>query len=231
MEAHATNGDTVPGLPELLFHTTLTVIDYHTDTSGSTRTVYPLGTHITLEAARTFASRALQQLNYQPDDFEEYKIWTPDASWTHGDGVVVYARDFGGQEFLVGLDTKTNTESLPGGGPGDTLLLPGDTECLHYVMQSKIDYNQDRSGAFQNTEIQGCHLSRADAVEAAKRALDMAPNEFAQYDERREDDSEGEGGWPFGENVIIHAVAQTGENYNVAVRTVPESLKLHSKKL
>ena len=35
--------------------------------------------------------------------------------------------------------------------------------------------------------------------------------------------------WPFGEDVLVHAVAQTGENYTVAVRTPPEAHKAHAK--
>jgi hypothetical protein len=216
-------------IPELLYHTTLTVIDYHTDTSGSTRTVYVLNTHTTLEAAKAFAGRALQTLNYVAEDFTEYeqRATSPVETWKHGDGVMVYARAPAGQEFLVGLDTKPNTESLAA-GVDSTLKLPDPTAHLHYVMQTKTDYNQDKSGAFQTTEIEGCYVHRADAIRAAKNCLVGERADFAQYDER--DSVEMTGQWPFGEDVVVHVVAQTGENYTVAVRTVPGAHKLHAKK-
>lgn len=220
--------DSDQSVPELLFHTTLTVVDFHSDTSGSTRDVYVLGTHTTISAAKAFALAALMHLGYQPEDFLEYatRLDTAPESWRHGDGVMVYAKAPRGHEFLVGLDTKPNTESLRG-GPKDTVLLPEGHDHLHYVLQNRTDYNQDKSGAYQTTEIQGCYAKRADALAAAKATLAEDREEYAQYDEREDKDSDGE--WPFGEEVVVHAVAQTGENYTVAVKTAPGAHKKHRK--
>lgn len=218
-----------PTVPEDLFHTTLTVVDYHTDTSGSTRDVHVLGTHTNLAAAKAFALMALKLLGYDAEDFAEYttRVETAPEEWTHGDGVMVYAKAPKGQEFLIGLDTKPNTESLPAVPLGDTLLLPAGHDHLHYVLHNRTDYNQDKSGAYQTTEIQGCYVRRDQALAAAKEVLREARQEFAQYDEREEEEPEAE--WPFGEDVIVHAVAQTGENYTVAVKTVPGAHELHGK--
>ena len=217
-----------PAVPELLFHTILTAVDFHSDTSGSTREVHVLGTHTTLSAAKAFAFTSLLHLGYQPDDFTEYatRVETPPESWKHGDGVMVYAKAPRRHEFLVGIDTKPNTESLPA-GPNDTLALPDGHDHLHYVLQNRTDYKQNKSGADQATEIQGCYVHRCDALAAAKAALKQDREEFAQYDERGDSDVEGE--WPFGDEVVVHAVAQTGENYTVAVKTVPGAHKKHGK--
>ena len=221
------NNNNTDEVPDLLYHTLLTVIDFHDDTSGYTRSTYPLGTHTTLPAAKAFAARALESLNYSPDDFETYAVHTPETNdtWKHGDGVIVYAKAPAGQELLVKLDTTANTESLPAGGEGDTPKLPSARDHLHYVLQTKVDYDQDRSGASQTTEIEGVYLHRRDALKAAKGMLGDK-SEYAQYDERR--DLNGQ--WPFGDDVIVHAVGQTGENYSVAVRTVPGSHQKHAKK-
>ncbi|KAK4107075.1 hypothetical protein N656DRAFT_785688 [Canariomyces notabilis] len=224
----AESNDSHP-IPDQLYHTTLTVVDYHLDTSGSTRDFYVLGTHTTVSAAKAFALGALKSLGYQPDDFADYttRLDTPPESWTHGDGVMVYAKGAAGQELLVGLDTKPNTESLPA-GPDDTPLLPEDADQLYYVLQNRTDYNQDKSGAYQTAEIEGCYAHREDAIAAAKGVLGMDREEFAQYDEREDVDDETDG-WPFGDEVLVHAVAQTGENYTVAVKTVVGAHRKHGK--
>jgi hypothetical protein len=224
-------------IPELLYHTTLTVIDYHVDTSGSTRGVYVLGTHTTLESAKAFSLTALQGLGYEEDDFAEYKARSKKLStdeeedWPYGDGVLVYAKAPAGQEFLVSLDTKPNTENLleDVASGNHVLKLPQGFGHLHYVLQTKIDYNQDKSGAFQTTEIEGCYVRRADALLAACVALaELDRESFSQYDERGDEKEAGD--WPFGEDVVVHAVAETGENYSVCVRTVPGAHKRYRKK-
>ncbi|KAK4146121.1 uncharacterized protein C8A04DRAFT_25933 [Dichotomopilus funicola] len=218
-----------PSTPEEVFHTTLTVVDFHHDTSGSTRDVYVLGTHTTLPAAKAFALSALSHLGYEPDDFSEYatRADTPSEAWEHGDGVLVYGKAPAGQEFLVGLDTKPNTESLPAGSD-DTLRLPDGHDHLHYVLQNRTDYNLDKSGASQTTEILGCYVRRDAAQTAAKVALQADREKFEQYDDR--DDVESDGEWPFGDEVLVHAVAYTGENYTVAVKTAPGAHKMHGKR-
>ena len=218
-------------IPENLYHTTLTVIDYHEDTSGSTRKVFVLGTHTRLDKAKEFASTALHELRYEKEDFAQYVERKPGTEWAHGDGVLVFAKAEAGQEFLVSIDTKGNTEELPEGENGQ-LQLPKGADHLHYVMHTRVDYNRDRSGTYQATEIEGCYVKRANAFSAARNALIggvLRREDFAQYDERR-DFTDSEGSWPFGEDVLVHAIAPTGENYTVAVRTVPGAHKQHSKK-
>ncbi|KAJ9149448.1 hypothetical protein NKR23_g4215 [Pleurostoma richardsiae] len=225
-----------PGVetPEQIYHTTLTVIDYHEDNSGSTQTVWVLGTHSTLEAAKAFTRTALQTLGYAPEDFAAYEVKPAgaDETWPHGDGVLVYAKAFAGQVFLVGLQTSPNNDQLLADGKGG-VVLPDGVDRLHYVLQTTVDYNQDRTGAAQSTEVEGCYAHRSAALEAARAALvggddDVKRSDFAQYDERDEPDMSGE--WPFGEDVVVHAVAQSGENYTVAIRTVPGAHQKHHKK-
>ncbi|GAB1318318.1 hypothetical protein MFIFM68171_08528 [Madurella fahalii] len=134
-----------PPVPEQLYHTTLTAVEFHKDTSCSTREVYVLGTHTTISAAKAFALEALMHMDYKPDDFAEAPT---------------------GHEFLVNLETRPNTESLPAGAD--------DT-----------------------------------------------------YDER--DDVNQAGEWPFGEEVVVHAVAQTGEHYTVAIKTPMDAYDKHRK--
>ncbi|KAL7921159.1 hypothetical protein ACQKWADRAFT_321648 [Trichoderma austrokoningii] len=214
------NGTSPNLIPDQLFHTVLTVIDYAHDPSGASRTAFVLKTHGTLAAAKTFAKRSLESLNFSSSDFQQYHVRgsrSPSESWSHGDGVLVFARAFDGQEFLVGIDTTPNNEALSATPDGD-LVLPEGAEFLHYVLQISVDYNADRSGGLQTTEILGVYVHRADAWTAAHKSLD--PAEYAEYDRRG--DSRFIGEWPFGEDIAVHAVSETGQNQFIAVRRPPE---------
>ena len=97
---------------------------------------------------------------------------------------------------------------------------------MHYVLQTRIDYNKDRNGADQTTEVQGTYVRRGDALIGAKGLLNKA--DYEEYDERDENDLSGK--WEFGEDVVVHAVSSTGENFNITVRTVPGVHEKHGKK-
>ena len=169
---------------ELLYHTTLTIVDNNADTSGNIRKMYILGTHANLEAAKQFAAKGLHSLGYEPEDFAIFEGHQPGHHWRHGDGVVVFAKSWDGQKLLVGLLTTPNNERLRA-RPNGTIEMPQGTNHLHYVLQSKVDYNQDRSGAAQETEIEGCYLRREEAIKAARECLSQSREEFDQYDERQ----------------------------------------------
>ncbi|GJN84169.1 hypothetical protein PLIIFM63780_007724 [Purpureocillium lilacinum] len=229
-------------VPENLFHTVLTVVDLHNDPSGGTRSYYVLGTHGTLEAAKVYSTVALQELGFHRDDFDDYAARpAPGAgaaasastaavveqavtaeAWPHGEGVLLFARAPAGHEFTIRIDTTPNNESLRAragstGSGGGALLLPDGARFLHYVLQTTVDYNVDRTGAAQTAEIEGAYVHRADAWTAAHRCLDR--DDYAEYDSRG--DAEFLGEWPYGEDVVVHAVADTGQNFQVAVKTPP----------
>ncbi|RFU77288.1 hypothetical protein TARUN_4964 [Trichoderma arundinaceum] len=225
------NGASSKFIPEQLFHTVLTVIDYSHDPSGANRTAFVLKTHGTLEAAKKFAAHSLESVNFASDDFQQFHVRHAagsSESWSHGDGVLVFARAFDGQEFLVGIDTTPNNETLATTSDGE-VILPEGAKFLHYVLQITVDYNADRSGSQQATEIEGTYIHRADAWTAAHKCLD--PAQFAEYDRRG--DSQFIEEWPFGEDVAVHAVSETGQNYFIAVKRPPEQkheIKPHTLK-
>ncbi|KAK4461745.1 hypothetical protein QBC42DRAFT_269552 [Cladorrhinum samala] len=175
--------------------------------------------------------------------------WKPaeDDEWPYGDSTLVYALTKSGQEILVGLETTPNLGSLDAGGGSDgTPLIPEDSGCdhLHYVLQTTTRYDQSQNystgiagrrgslsnDAFRTTKIEGCYVPKTDALMAAREALraEKEKGMFVQYDEREVDedievqrDDDIEYGWPFGDDVVVHAVGQMGENYEVAVTTLP----------
>ncbi|MBE3048134.1 hypothetical protein IMZ48_37640 [Candidatus Bathyarchaeota archaeon] len=225
-----------PDVPDTLFHTLLTVVDFHTDPSGGTRSTWVLGTHTTLPAAMAFAKNSLASLGYDKSDFATYEEaptggtplpdGTEQKDWTHGDGYIVWAKAAAGQVFEINIDAKPNYAGYPA-GKNSTPVLPDGMDHLHYVLQTHIDYNKDRSGAAQETGVEGAYAKRSDAMIAAKGLL--LKREFDEYDEREEGDAKG--AWEFGEDVVVHAVKGSGENYDVSVRTVPGAHKMHGRRM
>lgn len=207
---------------DLLYHIILTVIDFHLEPSGSKRAIYILGTRATIEAAKDSAFRVLQTLRYKPDDFTEYAVHSSHAeTWDHGDGVLIYAKAPAGQVFLVSIQA-TPTQQLQADGDG-TILLPHGVPSLHYVTQTVIDYNKDRTGCVQEMQIEGTFVHRADARTAARKLLD--PLDYAEYDTPEK----MKGEWPYGEDVLVHAVAENGENTTVEIKTVVDTHHKHGK--
>ena len=97
------------------------------------------------------------------------------------------------------------------------------------VLQTTIHYNTDRIGGNRTTEIEGTFPTRKAAFEAAHTILldaDVTKESFAEYDEKQ--DFEGE--WPYGDEWLVHAVAETGENFLVFVKAQPHSHQHHECK-
>ncbi|QPC77866.1 hypothetical protein HYE68_008618 [Fusarium pseudograminearum] len=208
---------------DLLYHIILTVIDFHLEPSGSKRAIYILGTRATIEAAKDSAFRVLHTLGYKPDDFTEYNVHSSHTgTWAHGDGVLIYAKAPAGQVFLVSIQATPNTEDLQADREG-AILVPHGVPSLHYVTQTVIDYDKDRTGCAQEMQIEGTFVHRADARKAARKLLD--PLDYIEYDTSEK----MKGEWPYGEDVLVHAVAENGENTTVEIKTVVDTHHKHGK--
>jgi hypothetical protein len=72
-----------------------------------------------------------------------------------------------------------------------------------------------------------CEAART-AARTAPLDSEVAKESFAEYDEF--DDARDVSEWPYGEDVLVHAVAETGENFNVAVKAQPHSHQHHACK-
>ncbi|KAK4195555.1 hypothetical protein QBC40DRAFT_315915 [Triangularia verruculosa] len=247
--------ETVQDAPENLYHTTLTIIDHNPSTSGATRHPYILGTHTDMESAKAWARVALQEsLSYSPSDFSKFVAQPslhPCQEWPYGENIQVYALSPSGQEFLVGIVARPNEDKLPHHSHAEGQDIPQhetDTcsghDDLHYILQTRWDFKQAKgdknSNAFQKTEVAGCCAPRREAFQKAKQLLrgERDRGMFAQYDERETGDEESElderkwgkgSGWPFGDEVVIHAVGHGGENYEVAVKSVGGARRRRSK--
>lgn len=233
----ANGSDANAAVPASLYHTILTVVDYNAKSGCAIKTAYPLGTHTTASAAKDFSRKALKTLGYAPSDFESYEehqsMPTNAEVWKHGDDVVVYARRAGLHELLISITTALNNEGLPADPTNPTeVKLPDGAKHLHYVMQTKPDITIDPTGIARITEIEATFVNRVDAMAAARKVLisgELPRKDYAQYDEW--DGDKFKEGWPFGEEVVVHAIAPSGEHYDVAVRTITDSHAKHAKRV
>jgi len=211
--------------PESLYHIKRTIIDLAEDPSGATETTDILNTFTELPAAKKAASSALASEGYIADDFEIFDVKdnAAEAKWKHNDDVLVYAKAPRGQIFEVRLDVKKNTEKFIGNEEDKV------EEFLHYVLQTTINYNNDAGGAVRATEVEGTYPSRKEAFEASKTTLldgEITKTSFAEYDEK--DAFQGE--WPYGDDCVVHAVGQSGENILVLVKAQPHNHQNHACK-
>jgi hypothetical protein len=173
-------------IPELLFHSTLEVVDEHRPGGfNGSHQLFVLGTYGGFEAARRFSSGAFEALGHKPDDFTTYQVRDPGRDWPHGDGILVFAQSPSGQQFRLGIYATFNEENLAV-TPDGMLLLPTGADHLHYVLQTTVDYNKDRSGDAQSTDIVGVFLLRKAAFNAALTCLQEDRDRFVQYEENRD---------------------------------------------
>lgn len=71
-------------------------------------------------------------------------------------------------------------------------------------------------------------MHQSGAIRAVRNLISGKWCDFAQHHKQGIEEEKGE--WSIGEDVIVHAIAQTAENYIVAVRTVSGWLKKHAEK-
>jgi hypothetical protein len=143
------------------------IIDYYKDESGATRINDVLGTYTSLPAAKAAALTAIKDSGYERDDFEVYEEKSRIVeNWTHGNGVLVYAKAPSGTEFYVRIDTNRTPANLK-----ETPKVVSTPSCIHYVLQIKIDYNNDRIGGIQTTEVESTYLHQQEARDTALKAL------------------------------------------------------------
>lgn len=145
-------GQSAGDVPENLYHTTLTVIDYHATTCGAINCLHVLATHTTLHAAKSFAYHdALRSLNYQPSDFSIYatreSIGMPTATSAPAataastttpkptTAAAKVAESSGAYESGYTTDTGTasDTDTGSGGGGPQTPIWPYGDEVLVYA--------------------------------------------------------------------------------------------------
>ncbi|KAF1965382.1 hypothetical protein BU23DRAFT_561119 [Bimuria novae-zelandiae CBS 107.79] len=193
---------------ESLFVVKRTILDPKHPTGLSFNITLP-ATFTDLQAAKAEAKALLSKEGYDTDFFTPYKAKSDPSDWKYGDGVIVFAKAPSGEVFKVEIDTVQNSAGLQSDASGKV------QQPLYHVLQTLIEYNDDRSGSERYTIVEGTYTDRRHASDQALRVLldtDMKREDFVEYDEYT-DGTEG----PFGPDVIVHAVKEGGENVLVSV--------------
>jgi len=199
-----------------IYHIIRTVTDFRRDKSGCLRSTDILGTYSDLAVAKATARKALTAVNSDRDWYTEYHENDGQEDWVYGDGVLVHALAPGGEIFQVSIETRPHHKGLKSDENG---RIQGD---LYHVIQTKVDYNADRAGAIQTTEIEGTYTTREKAEAAARKALldeEVTKDSFLEYNEQTDETD-----WPYGDDVIVHAISPMGENFQVSVVKEGEGL-------
>lgn len=94
------------------------------------------------------------------------------------------------------------------------------------VLQTTINYNNDRISGIQTTKVESTYPIRASAYKAAKTVLLSNEVTKSSFAEDEKEDFKGE--WPYREECLVHAVGETGENFLVSVKAQPHHRRLHA---
>ncbi|KAF2788871.1 hypothetical protein K505DRAFT_328632 [Melanomma pulvis-pyrius CBS 109.77] len=193
---------------ENLYVVKRTFVDPKKPTASSFNIELP-STFTDLEAAKEYAKPLLANEGFDTEFFSEYDVKDGSKEWKHDDSIMVYAKGPAGELFKVEIDVVPNLLGLQPDASGRV------QQQLYHVLQTDIEYDEDRSGSQRYTIVEGSYATRESAREQALRALldaDVKKEDFVEYDEYA-DGKEG----PFGEDVVVHAVKEGGQNVLVSV--------------
>ncbi|KIW03921.1 uncharacterized protein PV09_04762 [Verruconis gallopava] len=167
-------------------------------------------TFVDLKAAKAFAKEVLKQEGYDVDLLPVYEVNNDPSNWKHGDGVIVYAKGPEGELLEVSIDTIANTSGLKAEEQTGRLPKP-----LFHVVQTIVDYNEDRSGAKRTCMVEATFDTEKAAIEYGLTVLldeDTTKSDFVQYEEYKDGNQSG-----FGQDIIVHAIKEGGQNFFVSV--------------
>ena len=195
-----------------LFNVVLTLTHMQKNVDANLQGVRICGTYDSLPAAKSFAYRCLFELGYEQEWFTSFETQHEGILIDHKQNEIVRAIGPGGEEFTVNISTIPNVFKLVSNNAG-RIETP-----LYHVVQTVIHYRADESGQTRDTTIQGSFKNFEEAKKVALSTLlwwdaGIGRNTYAQYDEA----GPGELDCGYGENVVVHAIGQNGENFVVSV--------------
>jgi len=193
-----------------LYHVLLTTSHLKHDINLDVQNLRICGTYTSLSTAKAAAHRCLFEAGYEQEWFTTFQSH-PDPTKSESNGLTVYAVARDGTTFSVSIDTTPNVR----GYWSQTGKVGVE---LYHVLQTIVYYGRDESGETRETIIEGSFESYMEAWNFARSVLlckddGLSKDNFAEYDEA----GPGETDSGFGENVVVHAVGQNGENFLITV--------------
>ena len=197
---------------ESLFHVVLTSSHFKTDVNSDVQAVRVCGTYTSLPAAKSFAHRCLFDAGYEQEWFTDFRTQHGGELLDHKNGAIVRATGPGGEVFTVNIDTNSNLFALKANDAGRI------DSPLYHVVRTIVHYYDDESGQTRETDIQASFISYDEARKFALSSLineedGVGKDSYPEYEEA----GPGELDCGYGENVVVHAVGQNGENFLVSV--------------
>lgn len=194
---------------ETLYVVKRTFVDPKAQVEPKFNVAFP-ATFTKLETAKTQAVRIPLEEGYEKGLFLTFEVNDGTRPWKHGDGVIVYAEGPSGELLKVEIEAIPNNMHLHSNAAG-RVRTP-----LWHVVETIIDYNNDRSGLQRYTSVQGTHATREAAYKQALTVLlpegEVTKEDFVEYNEY---DGSVEG--IFGADVVVHAVQEGGQNLLISV--------------
>jgi len=207
--AGAANGDN-------LYHVLFTVSHIQKDVNSEIEKVRVCGTFTTLKAAKDAAHKTLFDAGYEKEWFTEFDT-NQEEFITHGikrrTGLCVLAKAPDGTIFRVSVATTPNDQHFQGSADDHKVHFD-----LYHIIQTNVLYSEDDSGEARETNVEGSFTSYEQARKFASQILlvpedGVTKDSFAEYDEAEPNEKD----CGYGENVVVHAVGQNGENILVSV--------------
>ncbi|KAK5190939.1 hypothetical protein LTR96_009299 [Exophiala xenobiotica] len=209
------NGNGAPN-GDNLYHIIFSASNSPKDVNEEVEKLRICGTFTDLKAAKVAAHKTLFEAGYEQEWFTEYDT-QPQEFVEHNikrrTGLCVYAVSPDKTIFRISVATTPNVQGFQAMGEDHKIHFD-----LYHVVQTNVEYSEDESGLARETNVEGSFKTYEEARKFASEVL-LAPEDgvtkesFEQYDEAGPGDKD----CGYGENVIVHAVGQNGENILVSV--------------
>ncbi|KAL5358977.1 hypothetical protein BJX96DRAFT_147589 [Aspergillus floccosus] len=205
-------------MPENLYHVILTTSHISKDPNNVIEKVRIPGTYVSLLAAKAAAHTCLYDAGYERDFFAEYETKREvfeAESLPERQGLAVYAVAQDGTQFRVRIDTTPNERQLQSDCDDGRVSAP-----LYYVIETIVEYGSGPAATSEvrDLNVQGTFKTYREARQYAETVLlskedKVDKDSYAAYDEAAADATD----CGYGENVVVHATGQYGENYLISV--------------
>lgn len=203
-------------VPEDLYYLLVIVSHMSRDVNALVERIRVCGTYTVLKAAKTAARTALFDAGFEREWFTEYEMDEKhygSERQMETSGSVVHAVAPDGTTFDVFIRITLNAGNFMPEYGGEMIRRE-----LYHLLQTTVIYSQTDPAGKRQTDVEGSFGTFEDAKRAASTVLlseedGITRDSFAEYSEA----GPGEKDCGYTEDVVVHAVAENGENYLVRV--------------